>query len=38
MFQVCRTSVPTDPASAISVIRGVPQPEKNWKIKEMNGS
>jgi hypothetical protein len=33
-----RASVSTDPASAISVIHGVPQPEKNWKMKEMNGS
>jgi hypothetical protein len=34
-----RPPVFTDSVSAVSVIRGLPRPEKeSWKIKEINGS
>jgi hypothetical protein len=33
-----QTLVSTDSVSEVSVIRGLTQPEKIWKIKEINGS
>ena len=32
------TPVSADLVSVVSVIRGLPRPEKIWKIKEINGS
>jgi hypothetical protein len=37
-LQYRHASVSTDSVSAVSVISGSPQPEKNGKIKEINGS
>jgi hypothetical protein len=33
-----QTEIYTDSVTAVSVICGLPWPEKNWKIKEINGS
>jgi hypothetical protein len=32
-----RAPLSVDSLSAVSVIRDLPQPEKNWKIKKING-